>query len=173
MARPPKQLTTRDMWVPTCATCHMSGINGHKVTHDPTERLSYYLADGFRRSGRITCDAQATMKEIARNAIPSRIIDRVYEKAEQVVEATNDGCRGQGDRGWTARGWLARARRSGRGSTSMYFDLWHFYGRTAKHGAFMGGADFVQWHGNYPMLEKTVELKAMAEALRGGHGHAK
>lgn len=31
----PKALTTRDMFVPTCATCHMSGINGLKVTHDP------------------------------------------------------------------------------------------------------------------------------------------
>ena len=37
----------------------------------------------------------------------------------------------------------------------VYFDLWHYYGRTAKHGAFMGGADFVQWHGNYPMLART------------------
>ena len=34
----------------------------------------------------------------------------------------------------------------------VYFDLWHYDGRTSKHGAFMGGADFVQWHGNYPML---------------------
>src|SRR5262249_52131254 len=39
----PKKLTTRDMFVPTCATCHMSGINGQAVTHDPSERLSYNL----------------------------------------------------------------------------------------------------------------------------------
>ena len=38
---PPRTLSTRDMFVPTCATCHMSGINGQKVTHDPSERLSY------------------------------------------------------------------------------------------------------------------------------------
>jgi hydroxylamine dehydrogenase len=55
----------------------------------------------------------------------------------------------------------------------VYFDLWHYDGRTSKHGAFMGGADFVQWHGNYPMLQKTVELQAMAEELRRQHGHAK
>ena len=48
----------------------------------------------------------------------------------------------------------------------VYFDLWHYYGRTSKHGAFMGGADFVQWHGNYPMLARTVELTAKAEELR-------
>ena len=47
-----------------------------------------------------------------------------------------------------------------------YFDLWHYYGRTAKHAAFMGGADYVQWHGNYPMLQHMVELKAQAAELR-------
>src|SRR5215471_4108219 len=40
----PKKLRSRDMFVPTCATCHMSGLNGQKVTHDPSERLSYLLA---------------------------------------------------------------------------------------------------------------------------------
>ena len=52
----------------------------------------------------------------------------------------------------------------------LYFDLWHYYGRTAKHGAFMGGQDFAQWHGNYPILKHTVELKAQAEELRRAHG---
>jgi hypothetical protein len=44
----------------------------------------------------------------------------------------------------------------------VYFDLWHYDGRTSKHGAFMGGADFVQWHGNYPMLARSVELRRRA-----------
>ena len=48
----------------------------------------------------------------------------------------------------------------------LYFDYWHYFGRTAKHGAFMGGADFVQWHGNYELLLKLTELKEMADALR-------
>ena len=48
----------------------------------------------------------------------------------------------------------------------VYFDFWHYDGRTAKHGALMGGADFVQWHGNYPMLKKLVDLHAMADDLR-------
>jgi hypothetical protein len=50
-----------------------------------------------------------------------------------------------------------------------YFDLWHYYGRTAKHGAFMGGADFVQWHGNYPLLKGAVEIRAQAAELRKAH----
>jgi hypothetical protein len=55
----------------------------------------------------------------------------------------------------------------------LYFDLWHYDGRTSKHGAFMGGADFVEWHGNYPMLQKMVQLKADAAALRSAHGHGR
>lgn len=35
------------------------------------------------------------------------------------------------------------------------------------------GADFVQWHGNYELLAKLVEMKAMAEELRSGHGRNK
>jgi hydroxylamine dehydrogenase len=46
------------------------------------------------------------------------------------------------------------------------FDLWHFYGRTAKHGAFMGGADFVLWHGNYELLKLRTEIDRTAVELR-------
>ena len=46
------------------------------------------------------------------------------------------------------------------------FDFWHYYGRTAKHGAFMGGADFVQWHGNYELLLHQVELASDRVKLR-------
>ena len=46
------------------------------------------------------------------------------------------------------------------------FDFWHYYGRTAKHGAFMGGADFVQWHGNYELLVKMTEMRKIAQELR-------
>ena len=48
----------------------------------------------------------------------------------------------------------------------VHFDLWHYFGRTAKHGAFMGGADFVQWHGFYEMNVKLIEMKKLAEELR-------
>jgi hypothetical protein len=47
----------------------------------------------------------------------------------------------------------------------LYFDLWHYGGRTAKHGAFMGGADFVQWHGTYEVVQKLQELKSLAEEI--------
>jgi hydroxylamine dehydrogenase len=55
----------------------------------------------------------------------------------------------------------------------LAFDLWHYDGRTSKHGAFMGGADFVQWHGNYELLKKQIQLESMAEELRGKHAHGR
>jgi len=42
------------------------------------------------------------------------------------------------------------------------FNLWHHWGRTAKFGAWMQGADYVQWHGAYEILHDLAELKALA-----------
>ena len=55
----------------------------------------------------------------------------------------------------------------------VYFNLWHHDGRTSKYGAFMGGPEFVQWHGNYPMLQKTAQLQSMAAQSRREHGRGK
>jgi len=164
---PPKALTTRDMFVPTCATCHMSGLNGLKVTHDPSERLSYYLADAITKKRPNYASAQANMKRVCNQCHAKSTADRVYRRGEEVVTATNA-------RVQAAQEIVSGLRKDGllpgkpfeNPIDFVYFDFWHYDGRTAKHGAFMGGADFVQWHGNYPMLRKTVEMKAMANELR-------
>ena len=170
----PKSLTTRDMFVPTCATCHMSGINGLGITHDPSERLSYYLANAISEKRPNYVQAQAKMKQVCAQCHTPEIPDRVYAQAEKVVQTTNQ-------RVSEAKALMDSLRSDGSLSGPpfsqpidfTYFDLWHYDGRTSKHGAFMGGADFVQWHGNYPMLRKTVELQSMAAELRKAHGTRK
>jgi hypothetical protein len=170
---PPKTLSTRDMFVPTCATCHMSGLNGQKVTHDPSDRLSYYLADPITKPRPNHDRAQAAMKQLCVQCHTPALIDRVYADAEKVVVSTNEKVQAASD-------LMAALRKDGvlagppfsQPIDFVYFDLWHYDGRTSKHGAFMGGADFVQWHGNYPMLARTVQLRADAEALRRGHAGA-
>lgn len=171
LSAPPHQLTTRDMFVPTCATCHMSGINGLKVTHNPSDRLSWYLANAVSEKRPNYLQAQFAMKQVCSQCHTQSLIDRVYSQAEQVVASTNtkvlnakeivDGLRKDG---------LVSGPPFSNSIDFTYFDLWHYDGRTSKHGAFMGGADFVQWHGNYPMLQKTVELKELAAELRKKHG---
>jgi hypothetical protein len=174
MNAPPKRLTTRDMFIPTCATCHMSGLNGTKVTHDPSERLSYYLADAVSKKRPNYMMAQVNMKQICNQCHTKPLIDRVYTQAENVLNTTNQ-------RVLEAKAIIDNLHASGALAAKpfqtpidfVYFDFWHYDGRTAKHGAFMGGADFVQWHGNYPMLSKMADLRAMSAELQRGHGRAK
>jgi hypothetical protein len=166
----PKALTTKDMFVPTCATCHMSGINGLKVTHDTTERLSYNLAAEITTPRPTFGQGQAAMKETCIQCHTRDIVDRIYREAEDVVESTNQKVHASSE-------IMQALRRDGiltgkpfeHPIDFLYFDLWHYYGRTAKHGAFMGGQDFTQWHGNYPLLHHAVEIRHMAEELRKEH----
>jgi nitrate/TMAO reductase-like tetraheme cytochrome c subunit len=174
LAVEPKKLTTRDMFVPTCATCHMSGLNGQAVTHDPSERLSYNLFAEITEKRPNYARAQAAMKETCLQCHTQTQIERVYTDAEAVVASTNEKVK-------NAKAIVDGLRKEGLlGSKPfetkvdfIYFDLWHYDGRTSKHGAFMGGADFVQWHGNYPMLQRTMELQTIADELRRNHGRTK
>ena len=153
--------------MPTCATCHMSGINGLGVTHDPSERLSYFLAAEVSPKRPNYDRAQANMKQVCTKCHTPPTIDKVYRAAELVVAATNEKVQ-------ASNRVIDALRKDGVLSTKpfqhpidfAYFDLWHYYGRTAKHGAFMGGADFVQWHGNYPLLKSAVEIESQAAELR-------
>jgi len=174
LAVEPKKLTTRDMFVPTCATCHMSGINGLNVTHDPSERLSYNLFAEITKPRENYVRAQEAMKNVCLQCHTQPLVERVYKEAEAVVVSTNDKVQ-------SAKSIVEGLRKDGvlKGKPFetpidfAYFDFWHYYGRTAKHGAFMGGADFVQWHGNYPMLKHMVEIRALAEEMRSNHAGQK
>jgi len=170
----PRSLTTRDMFVPTCATCHMSGINGQKVTHNPGERLSYFLADAVSKHRPNYQQAQLNMQQICNQCHTRSLIERVYSQAEQVVGSTNEKVQKAQDLvAGLRKDGIVRAQPYQQPIDFVLFDLWHYDGRTSKHGAFMGGADFVQWHGNYELLKKQVELNAMAEELRARHGHSR
>ncbi len=163
----PKRLTTEDMPIPTCATCHMSGLDGLKVTHDTTERLSYWLFAPISEQRPSYTQGQTEMQETCLKCHASTSVTRFYGEAEAVVAATNDRVR-------EGQELLASLRSEGLLTPEpfdeviefLYFDFWHYFGRTAKHGAFMGGADFVQWHGNYELLVKLTELQEMAHKLR-------
>jgi hypothetical protein len=127
----PAKLTTRDMFVPTCATCHMSGINGRGVTHDPSERLSYYLFSEVTNPRPNATRAQAAMKDICGQCHTPATIDRVYKEAEAVVAATNEKILSGKNimAGLYADGILPTNSYS-QPIQLKYFDLWHYYGRT-------------------------------------------
>lgn len=166
----PKKLTTRDMFVPTCATCHMSGVNGLKVTHDPSERLSWYLADPITKARPNATNARIAMQQVCLQCHTKTVVDRVYAQGDQVVASTNAKvAHAQEIMNALRKDNIISGPPFSNPIDFTYFDLWHYDGRTSKHGAFMGGADFVQWHGNYPMLQKTVEMEHTAAELRAQH----
>ena len=167
MSADPKRLTTGDMPVPTCATCHMSGLEGMKVTHDVTERLSWYLFAPVSKKRPAYTQGQDEMKEMCKKCHAAGRVEEVYAEAEVVLHATNQRVQAMTD-------LMADLRSEGFLTPQPFdepmeflaFDYWHYYGRTAKHGAFMGGADFVQWHGNYELLKLASEAQQMAAELR-------
>jgi hypothetical protein len=171
LAAKSKELTSKDMFVPTCATCHMSGLNGLGVTHDPSQRLSYQLFAEVSDKRPTYEQGRAAMQKMCNQCHSQPTIERIYAEAEKVVAETNDKVKAVKEimDGLRKDGVLTGAPFE-HPIDFAYFDLWHYYGRTSKHGAFMGGADFVQWHGNYPMLKSTVEIKAQAAEMRKAHG---
>jgi hypothetical protein len=162
----PKTLSTADMPVPTCSTCHMGGLDGGKFTHDTSERLSYYLFAAVSEKRPNAADAQRQMKSICLKCHANPGIIKFYSEAERVVRSTNTLVK-------EAEAVMKRLNDKKLLTPEpfdepieyLYFDLWHYGGRTAKHGAFMGGADFVQWHGTYEVVQKLQELKSLAEEI--------
>lgn len=164
---PPKQLTARDMPVPTCATCHMSGLEGMQVTHDTTERLSQFLFAPITQHRPNYESGRVHMQEACLKCHTAPSVEKFYAEAEHVVASTNDLVT-QADevvQSLRAEGLLTPAAFD-EPIEYLHFDLWHYFGRTAKHGAYMGGADFVQWHGFYELVAKLTELKRQAAELR-------
>lgn len=163
----PDQLTTADMPVPTCATCHMSGLENLKVTHDTTERLSYWLFAAVSERRPTYNRGRTEMREVCLKCHSSSHVETYFADAEAILASTNEWVK-------EARALMAALRKEGLLTPEPFdehlefiaFDYWHYFGRTAKHGAFMGGADFVQWHGNYELLAKLTEMKEMARELR-------
>ena len=166
----PKHLTTADMSVPTCATCHMSGLEGLGTTHDTTERLSWYLFAPVSTKRPGYDRGQAAMKDVCSKCHTRPQINDFFVKAEAVLQATNEKVAG-------ITAVMDALRSEGLVPAAQFttpiqfdeFDAWHFYGRTAKHGAFMGGADFVQWHGNYELLRLRAKVDDAALRLRAEH----
>jgi hypothetical protein len=167
----PENLSVEDMSLPTCATCHMSGLEGEEFTHNVSKRLSWYLFAPISEKRDNYRAAQNNMKAICTKCHARSSIDTFYNEAEKVLHKTNE-------RVSEAKQIMQGLREDNLLTDEpfdepiefLYFDYWHYYGRTAKHGAFMGGADFVQWHGNYELVKDMVELKEKAHQIRRAHG---
>lgn len=167
----PAKLSTADMPVPTCATCHMSGIDNLNVTHDTTQRLSKFLFAAVTTDRPAAAQGEVNMQETCLKCHTKPTVDKFYNEAATVVQSTNKIIT-EADaimKGLQAEGLLTPTPFD-EPIEYEYFDMWHYFGRTAKHGAYMGGADFVQWHGFYELVHKLTEIRHHADELRAKAG---
>ncbi|HEX6242618.1 MAG TPA: hypothetical protein VFZ61_17010, partial [Polyangiales bacterium] len=141
----------------------------------PSERLAWFLFAPVSTRRPESNSGELQLKEVCLKCHAHTQVESFYAAAEKVLLTTNERVKG-------AQDVVAALRKEGLLDDKPFnhpikfveFDLWHYFGRTAKHGAFMGGADFVQWHGNYELARLRNELDSMAEELRakgkGGSG---
>jgi hydroxylamine dehydrogenase len=161
------ELTARDTDTATCSTCHFSGIGGIGSTHDVGERLSYYLFAPVSEKRPNFDSARAKMKSACLNCHSEGHVQKFYERADVTLAHTNEVVKESQDIvAALAKEGLIKEKGFDDPLQFLAFDLWHYYGRTAKHGAYMGGADFSQWHGNYELQLKLAELKDQAARRR-------
>lgn len=145
----------------------MSGLEGMNVTHDTTERLSMFLFAPKTEKRLGYQQGKTQMQETCLKCHTRPNVEKFYAEAETVVASTNELVlqseaiikQLRDEKLLTPEPFDERIE-------FVAFDLWHYGGRTAKHGAYMGGADFVQWHGFYELVSKLSELKQMAEEIR-------
>ncbi len=167
----PGRLTTADMPAPTCATCHISGFGTQGTTHDVGERLSKFLFAAVTSNRPNYVQGRDAMKSICANCHSPKFVDDLYTKADSVAAFVNIRVKEASDiiTGLVKDGIITSEPFATQISYDA-FDLWHYYGRTAKFGAYMQGPDFVQWHGIYPLLKQLNKVKEEAAKLRREHG---
>jgi len=114
------------------------------------------------------------MKSICANCHSSNFIDEQYNKADSVTAFVNARVSeaSQIMQDLVKDGIITDKPFASQISFDA-FDLWHYYGRTAKFGAYMQGPDFVQWHGIYPLLEQLSKVKEEAQRLHMEHTSGK
>lgn len=165
----PGRLTTKDMPAPTCATCHISGFGNQGTTHDVGQRLSKFLFAATTKDRPNSFQGRNNMKAICANCHSGQFVEEQYKMADSVTAYVNTKVE---ETAQIIQGLVNDKIISDKPFDTKIsfdaFDLWHYYGRTAKFGAYMQGADYVQWHGIYPLLEQLQKIKEDAANLRAG-----
>lgn len=164
----PGTLTVKDFPAPNCATCHISGFGAASTTHDVGERLTWYLFAPISERRPAWEDNKVRMQNVCRSCHNEEFINKFYSNADELTAEINAWVKESDN--------IAAALKAGGFMNSTpfdepidftYFDLWHHWGRTAKFGAWMLGADYTQWHGAYEMLKELAVMRDYAREKLG------
>jgi hydroxylamine dehydrogenase len=161
----PGTLTVVDFPAPTCAICHMSGFGTTGTTHDVGNRLTWYLFSPLSQRRPSWQENLARMQGVCRECHNEDFLTEFYTAADTATEAVNARVRASDAvmEPLKQQGLLT-AEPFDEPIDFLYFDLWHYWGRTAKFGLWMQGPDYTQWHGIYELLKDQSELEVMAAA---------
>jgi hypothetical protein len=171
----PGTLTVEDFPAPTCATCHMSGFGTTGTTHDVGDRLTWYLFSPLSQRRPSWRDNLTRMQAVCRECHNETFLSDFYTAADAATEAVNARVR-ESDAVMEPlkQQGLLTAEPFDEPIDFLYFDLWHYWGRTSKFGLWMQGPDYTQWHGIYELLKDMSSLEEMAagklEAATEGTG---
>lgn len=164
----PGTLTPADFPAPTCATCHFSGFGASGTTHDVGDRLTWFLFApvSTRRPG--WQENKVRMQNVCRACHNQNFLDTFYEAADGATERVNEWVHESDEiiSPLKQRGLLTAAPFD-EPIDFVHFELWHHWGRTAKFGVWMQGADYSQWHGAYEVLADLAELRKLAHEKLG------
>ncbi len=158
-------LTVADFPAPTCAVCHMSGFGGTGTTHDVGDRLSWFLFASISQQRPDWQSNRTRMQSVCFECHNQNFVQNLYATADAATQQVNTWVQASND-------LIAPLQKQNLINTNnydepidfTYYDLWHFYGRTTKFGAWMQGADYSQWHGAYPLQETMSTLQEMVDA---------
>lgn len=166
----PGTLSPVDFPAPTCATCHMSGFGATGTTHNVGERLTWYLFPPISTRRPAWQDNRVRMQSVCLECHNTNFVGDFYTAADAATERVNEWVRESDEimQPLKDRGLLTPAPFD-EPIDFVYFEAWHHWGRTAKFGTWMQGADYVQWHGAYELLSDLAELREMVDdKLEGG-----
>lgn len=160
----PGTLTVTDFPAPTCATCHLSGFGGTATTHDVGERLTWFLFAPVSEQRPNWQENQRRMQSVCMECHNQNFVEDFYVAASAATEQVNAWVEESNDIiAPLIEQQLLTDAPFDEPIDFTYFELWHHWGRTAKFGVWMQGADYVQWHGAYEVLSDLAELREMVD----------
>jgi hydroxylamine dehydrogenase len=166
-------LTVSDFPAPMCALCHMSGFGSTGTTHDVGDRLSWFLFASISTQRPGWQDNRTRMQSVCFECHNATFVKDYYTKADAATQQVNAWVQASNDLiAPLQQQNLINVNNYDEPIDFTYFDLWHFYGRTAKFGAWMQGPDYSQWHGAYPLQDSLAELRDMVNAKLQAAGAA-
>ena len=166
-----------DYRAPTCATCHMSAINGVEGSHDVTERLAWETQapvtirpSEFKPWPADTNwkEERKKMKQVCLACHSPAWTDGHFKRFDDVVETYNEDyfkpMKAKVNELYQKK-LLSEDKALDEKLEVELYELWHHEGRRARFGAAMMAPDYAWWHGFYEMKKRCMEIDEMVEEL--------